>query len=224
MSARATTGDCLISTYVLSAFATAVGDNKCFTYLLPNPVGATSFEKTPQACEVLGLQVLWDVAPMELSPGQVLGTGGFQIDMMTIVEMDTNVIIKNNTGATSSLVGRQSLLASPTAICTRAKHFIAATNLLTSGVGGLDGYNQWDSDAWFIKAGHPLDARDGDLLCTPNFIVHFYFATLAAGVTPGLLNTPAPILRLFWKPKKLSIQKFLETQASQARQLVTTAS
>jgi len=229
MSGRRSTKDILEYTYFLGKFTGTVADGYAATFLLPNPFYS---QQLNQVAEIFGAQVLWDTPPFWLTGSDLTATG--QHGMSCIVEMDTQVIAKNNTTAannTASNTLAQGFLSSPTELIIKQRILDLAVFASAGGTTAPTTFEQgtlmWFQDDWFMSAGMPNDPTDAVYLATPNFLVHFYFYVPTNLVVPSGLATSGqvnPTFKLYCRPKKLTIQKVLEIQSSQTRQLVTTAS
>jgi len=208
--ARSTASDSLVSTFPL-VFSFTPTDNKALTFLIPNPVAATAFEKNPTACEVSAIQLIF---PVDLT-GVIAPVTATPYSIGMLVTFDTAVTYKNAVSdGTSTQVMWQNLISSPTCLGWKRKLF--AQEMLTSGMALYP--NLWDSDQWLIEFGNPRDTKDGQLWVTQNGVL-----TLAPQMTnfTGNGNIIA-YMKMFWRPKKLSLAKYLEMQAAQSRNLVVT--
>jgi hypothetical protein len=214
---RSTSHDCNVSTYPLN-FSQAIADKTANTFLIPNPVVSSS-GTNKEVCEIYGMQILWDQVPASFN-ATAIGTASNLETIHVCSTFDTAVTYKDKAvDGTSSTVMMQNLESSPSMLGILVKRQTLITGAgTTTGQIYVEDANMWDSSDWVLQFGRPNDPNDGELWVTPSGILTFGWAL----TTNTTKNTPKAVMKLFWKPRKITLQKFLEISASQSRQLVTT--
>lgn len=216
---RSTAGEVFVSTYPL-AFTQAIADKTANVFLIPNPVQA-GVGGSKDACEIKAMQILWDTMPYNMSETDLVANKVIYLNCLAT--FDTSVAYKDKgVDATSGANMFKTLEQSPTVLGYMKRGFeFAITSPTLASISTPDIGRMWDSDQWVMQFGNPNAPDDGELWLTPNGILSFAWSIQNIGTG---LGTPNATLKMFWRTKKLSLNKFIEIQQAQSRQLVTTVS